>query len=255
MSRKDRDATLFDSIAGQYAKKDIARSSSIARKAQLLYAVGPVLKKRKTLGTIVDIGCGAGASASYLSGCFERYIGIDHSEKMIDAARALNKNVPGAEFVVSDAISAAIPANTADLILSIGALHHIEDLDTALGSIKKIAKPGAFFVAVEPQNSNPIIQSLRRIRQAVDKGYSREQVFFSEKRLKTLLAAHGITDLNAEYYGFLSPPLAQVILNPQAIFARVSLAAVRFDAWCAGHLPVFMGRFTFNIIMRGIFSK
>ncbi|MDD5439639.1 MAG: class I SAM-dependent methyltransferase [Candidatus Omnitrophica bacterium] len=255
MSRQNRDKALFDDIAVNYGRKDSVLSSSIARRAQLDHAIAPVMNATGPLDTIVDIGCGIGAQAVYLKGRYRRYIGIDHSGKMIEAARLFNRDIPNAEFIAREAEDPGLQPDTADLILAIGALHHMTDLDKTLDALRRIAKPGAFFVAVEPHNANPFIQCFRKARQLIDKGYSREQIFFRDKTLIDLLIRHRLDDLTVEYYGFLSPPFAQVIVNPQTIFAPLSRIAARADAWCAGHLPLFINRYTFNMIVRGRFNK
>ncbi len=134
IERADRD--LFDRIAGRYARKDCVVSSSLARKSQLLSAIKPVLDELPVLGTIVEIGCGAGASAKYLAGRYERYIGIDQSEEMIKLARVLNQGNASAEFIAESVKSKNLPQNVADVILSIGALHHMTQLDDAIGVVK-----------------------------------------------------------------------------------------------------------------------
>jgi len=255
MSRQERDARLFDAAAERYGRKDVVHSSSIARKAQLLHAVGPLLARSPRLGAIVEIGCGIGASAAYLQGHFDRYLGIDHSPVMIEHARRFNQHVPGTAFVASDASLATLPRDSADLVLAVGALHHIADVAGTLAALRDAAKPGAWFVAIEPQNGNPLIQLMRGVRQRVDEHYSKEQVFFSEAALTGLLERAGLARITTSYHGLLTPPFAQVIMNPQAVFAPLSRAAVRFDDWCAARLPRLVGRLTFNLVVRGGVEK
>jgi SAM-dependent methyltransferase len=255
MSRQARDAQLFDAAAERYSRKDVVRSSSIARKAQLLHAVSPLLARSPGLGAIIEVGCGIGAAATYLQGHYERYLGIDHSPGMIEHARRFNQHVPGTTFLASDAPHAALPRDSADLILAVGALHHISDVDRTMAALRDAAKPGAWFVAIEPQNGNPLIQLMRGVRQNIDEHYSKEQVFFSEAALVGLLERAGLAEITTTYHGFLTPPFAQVVMNPQAVFEPLSRAAVRFDAWCAARLPHFVNRLTFNLIVRGVFRK
>ncbi len=252
--RELADQALFDKIAGQYARKDSIASSSLARRALLLSAIQPVLDEQPNLGTIVEIGCGVGAPAQYLINCYEHYVGIDQSEVMIEAARLFNQGNPKARFLVSNVKSADLPTDMVDTILSVGALHHMTELDEVMASLVRMARPGACFVVIEPQNGNPLIQLLRWLRGTMDPSYSSDQIYFSERDLTDLLRGHGIRDLLVEFQGFLSPPFAQVVLFPQALFAPLSRAASRTDLWLASALPNPLKRLSFNIIVRGRFA-
>jgi ubiquinone/menaquinone biosynthesis C-methylase UbiE len=254
VTREQADQVLFDRIASRYARKDLVASSSLARKSQLLSAIKPVLDELSNLGTVVDIGCGVGASAKYLAGHYERYVGIDQSKEMIKAAVMFNRGNPRAEFIAGNVKSKNLPRNIADLVLSDGALHHITELEEAMDSLVRIAKPGAFLVVREPQNGNPLLQVMRWIRGIVDSSYSKEQIFFSEKDLRELFETHGIVDLSVEFQGFLSPPFAQAILHPQVLTVPLSRVATRVDSWLNTYLPGVLRKLGFNIVVVGRFT-
>jgi SAM-dependent methyltransferase len=255
MEREQADRTLFNEIARRYAKKDIAPSSSLARKSQLLSAIAPVLKRTTSLGTVVEIGCGVGAPALYLNGHYENYIGIDQSERMIKAARELNRNTHQTEFIAANVKSENLPPNTADTILSVGALHHMTPLDDVIDSLNRIARPGAFLVVIEPQNNNPLIQVMRWTRGIIDPSYSQEQVFFSTEELKNLFTRHGITELEVDFQGFLTPPFAQVIIPPQILTAHLVRLTIRSEKWLHANMPNFLKQFSFNIVVIGRFTE
>ena len=254
MAREQADRELFDRIASRYATKDIVVSSSLAREYQLLAAIEPVLGEIPNLGTLVDVGCGVGAPAKYLDGLYERYIGIDQSAEMIEAAIAFNRGNRRAEFLAQNIKSRELPSNVADVVLSDGALHHITALDEALDALVRVAKPGAFLVVREPQNGNPLLQVLRWGRGIVDPSYSREQIFFSEKDLRELFSSHGVVDISVRFQGFLSTPFAQVVMYPQALIVPLSRVAVSVDRWLNAHLPAVLRRLSFNIVVIGRFG-
>lgn len=252
--REQADRVLFDRIAAEYAKKDVARSSSLAREYQLLSAIQVVLRTRSSLGTLVDIGCGVGAPAHYLAGAYTRYIGIDQSREMIEAARAFNDGNHAAEFLTCNVKSRELPTDVADVILSVGALHHMTDLDDVMGSLVRVAKPGAFLVVIEPQNGNPAVQTMRWVREKVDNGYSRDQIHFSADDLVHLFQRHDIRVIEVSFQGFLVPPFAQVIMRPQIIFTPLSRASCAIDRWLNAHLPVALRRLGFNVVVTGRFA-
>lgn len=262
MEREQRDRDLFNRIAAKYAKKDSTPSSSLPRRNQLMLAFEKVFRlcslrasvaTDSQVGTIVDIGCGVGAPANYLSGHYTRYIGLDHSEEMVKAARQYNQGNAQAEFIAANVKSLTLPDNVADVILSIGALHHMTELDEVMKSLNRIAKPNAFLVVIEPQNNNPLLQAMRWARSQVDSSYSEEQIFFSEASLKELFSRHGITDITLTYEGFFSTPFAQVILPPQALMAPLSRLAISIDNWFHAYAPVTLKKMSFNLLLTGRF--
>lgn len=253
MTREHRDQHLFDKIAYKYARKDFAVSSSLARKNQLDTAMKHAKRQNSQWGTIVDVGCGVGAPAKYLHGKYQRYIGIDQSAEMIQAAIIFNKDYPQATFITDNVRETKLPLNTADVILSIGALHHMSNLDQVMNNLVAIAKPGASFVVIEPQNANPIIQVMRWLRGLIDKGYSREQVFFSETELTDLFSRHGISNLQIMYEGYVATPFAQVLASSHAVFVALSNLAIRIDNGLQKRLRGPLRKLSFNIIITGIF--
>lgn len=253
MRREVKDRSLFDAIAAQYTRKDVVRSAALARRGQLMAAMAPLLARGTELGTIVEVGCGVGAPAQYLHGRYQHYIGIDQSAEMIAIAQQFNREIPEATWLAENVKATSVPDNTADLILCVGALHHMTQLDHVVHSMIRMAKPGAGFVLIEPQNGNPLIQWMRRIRTKIDAGYSADQTFFSEQALRALLSRHGITELAVAYHGYLATPFAQVIINPQAISVPLSRLAIHVDRWLNRRLRGPLRKLSFNIVLTGTF--
>ena len=253
MSREKRDQALYDDFAEQHIRKDVLAASAIARRSQLFSALGPELSQRPNLGTVVEIGCGVGAPARYLAGRYHRYIGLDHSAQMVRAARVFNTGNERATFLAANARQTPLSAHTADLILSIGALHHMSDLDAVLQHLCIIAKPGAMLVAREPQRANPLIQGMRWLRARMEASYSEEQIFFSESELVDVCQRNGLKVVAVDYQGFLTPPFAQVVMHPQAVTAPLSQAADRLDNWLHHHLWPPLKQLSFNLAIRAIF--
>jgi len=253
MNREQRDQALFDRIAGRYARKDSLVSSATARREKLLFALAPLLEKSKDLGTMVDVGCGAGGPATYLRGRYQRYIGIDYSRELIAIARHLHRDNSRAEFIAGNIKEQDLPARVADLVLCDGALHHMTDLDLVLKALAGIAKPGAFIVTIEPQGSNPFIAGMRRLRGLLDRSYSQDQVSFSQADLQVLFSQIGITGLLFRFQGFFSTPFAEVPLSPQALFAPLGRLAGAMDRGLQERMPTLMRRLAFNIVASGRF--
>ncbi len=245
-----RDKALFGRIAEKYARKDLARSSALVRQRQLDLALRPILASGAVLGTIVEIGCGVGAPARHLAGAYRSYVGVDQSEEMTVAAHRFNAGNSAARFVVGDAATIDLASVRADLVLAVGALHHMADVGAVLRNLRRFVARGAWFVAVEPQSANPMIQALRRTRGRVDPSYSREQHFFARGELEELLRCHDLSEIETVCEGYFSTPFAQVVLPVQSVAAPLASAAVRLDELLARRLPGMLRRSSWNVIIR-----
>jgi SAM-dependent methyltransferase len=252
---EQKDRALFDNIARKYAKKDYAKSSSIVRRYQLFAALKPILETTPKLGTIVEFACGIGAPAKYLDGHYDKYIGIDYSEQQISAAKIFNQGNPKATFIASNIKSVGLPETKADLVFAIGALHHMTEHEKVFESLRRLAKPQAYFMAIEPHRGNALVQFMRWARTKLDKGYSDEQQFYLENDLRQLLADGGLEYIEIEYEGYLSTPFAQVVIPPQFIMAPLSFVILAIDRLLDKYLPPFMKRLSWNIVARGRFPQ
>jgi SAM-dependent methyltransferase len=252
--RESRDRELFDEIAERYALKDTVEASRGPRRYQLSFALAPAWPRIRPDPTIVEIACGFGASAQYLAGRYRRYVGIDYSQQIIDAATASHRNLAGsAEFICANVKDADIGAGKADLVLAVGALHHMTSLDEVFASLRRIAAPSAMFVALEPYRGNPIVQSLRYLRGKIDKAYSDEQTYFSRRELEELCTRNGLLDASTELQGFLTPPFAQVLVKPYWLTGQGSKLAVAMDSLLDRHLPEPLRWLAWNVVLRARF--
>ena len=249
--REKGDALLFNRIAFQYARKDTVRSSSIPRKSLLLEAAGPIIEQRGTLGRVLDIGCGTGAPARYLKGFYREYTGVDQSENMIDTARLINRDIPDTRFLTGNIKTVHLSPHSFDFVLSVGALHHMTDLDTVMKAVCRLVKNDGYILVIEPQNGNPLIQMMRRIRMRLDSGYSRDQLFFSRRELLSVLENNGIDIVSCRYMGYFSTALAEVVLKPQFLFVPLSRFLTRLDSWLARRLPGWLRRMGFKLVVTG----
>ncbi len=227
--RERADRELFDAIGVEYARKDIVASTRIARRSVLVRAVETALPPGERLGTLVDVGCGAGSQAIYLAGLYDRYIGIDQSQAMVDIASRLTEKMPNVEFVCANFKDADIPPGSVDTVLFAHVLHHMTDIETVFAAARHVAKPGGRLIAIEPQRGNPLIQGLRWIRTKIDPSYSPDQHFFDRSELQAVMENSNLAEIQLVFQSFLTQPFATVILNPQAVFHPLSRLAVTME--------------------------
>ena len=117
----------------------------------------PLLPELAALGVgtagrrAVDLGCGSGRTALELASTFDEVVGVDLSEPLLALARrnADDAGRTNVSFVPHDLAtfrSGGPGSEGFDLVFSSTALHHVEDLDAALASIRDLAAPGGWVV-------------------------------------------------------------------------------------------------------------
>jgi SAM-dependent methyltransferase len=255
MSREERDQALYDAFAQKQARKDVLPASRLARQAELEAAVALALPPAASLGTVLEIGCGIAAPARYLNGRYDRYIGVDQSAEMIQAAHSFHGYNPRLDLLAQNIKQVDLPDHRADVVLSIGAMHHMSDLDEVMDTLRRLAKPGALMITREPQNGNPLIQLARWLRGHIDASYSQEQIFFSQDELLDLFRRHGFHIKVVAFHGYFGPPFAQLALPLQPLMVRLSRLAVIIDRWLHRYLPRAWQRLSFNIIIVAQFPE
>jgi 2-polyprenyl-3-methyl-5-hydroxy-6-metoxy-1,4-benzoquinol methylase len=96
-------------------------------------------------GRLLDVGCGPGILLSQLvDGRFELF-GADSSPEMIREATVATAR-QAAQLVVAQIEHLPYPNNFFDVILALGILEYLPDLEVALAEIARVAKPDAIIV-------------------------------------------------------------------------------------------------------------
>jgi ubiquinone/menaquinone biosynthesis C-methylase UbiE len=119
----------------------------------LLDAVGVHLQALGPFDAGLDLCCGTGAGMALLRPhCRQRVAGIDFSQGMLDVARQLTAEAPGAaqlEFVRGDVLAMPFGAEF-DIAVSFGAFGHIlqHDEPRFVAEIARVLKPGGRFVFI-----------------------------------------------------------------------------------------------------------
>lgn len=95
----------------------------------------------------IDIGCGSGHTAEFLSTIFNTVVGIDVSHELIEIARN-KRNKANIDYIVSDFMEYEI-TDTFDFVYSHTMMHHIQDYRAGLERIKLFVKKGGRLVVVD----------------------------------------------------------------------------------------------------------
>lgn len=101
--------------------------------------------------TILDIGCGNGATLYYL---YEKYnitgVGIDISKDIININKIkfnLNTQI---QFGLGDHRYTGFLKDSFDIVLSWGVMEHMSDYAVAIQEAKRVLKPGGVLVLIQP---------------------------------------------------------------------------------------------------------
>lgn len=104
--------------------------------------VRPILD-RLPVGTAVDIACGTGRHAAYLSRLGHTVHGFDASPHMLAVARA---KLPHAHFDEADLRSLPVADASVDSVVCALALAHVELLEPVFAEVARVLRPGGHLV-------------------------------------------------------------------------------------------------------------
>ena len=150
------------------------------------------LKKLLPEGKILEIGCGAGRDADFLTKLGYGYLGTDIADKLLKAAK---KRVPHAHFMVSDIYSMDFKEKF-DGFWCAAVLLHIprQRLHEALKAIAKQIKRGGIGFISTKEGTSDEMEPLK-----YDTDSSRLQVHYSKEAFDQALEAAGFKIVDYSY--------------------------------------------------------
>src|SRR5262249_22567772 len=107
--------------------------------------------------SVLEVGCGSGALLRLLRRRFptSRLVGIDTSDALVSlAARTVGDDI---RIVNRNIEQGADDLGSFDVIASIDVLHHIQNRRAAIAALRSVARPGAHWVAIEPNIWHPYV--------------------------------------------------------------------------------------------------
>jgi 2-polyprenyl-6-hydroxyphenyl methylase/3-demethylubiquinone-9 3-methyltransferase len=177
----------------------------------------------------LDIACGGGLMAPYLSGY--RHVGIDRSEASLRLAAE-----HGVEVVAGDVTALPFPDAAADLVVAGEIFEHVVDLDAVVAEIARVLKPGGLLVCDTINDTWWARFSLVTVGERMPGGPPARchdpALFVPPDRLRALCAAHGI-DLALQGLRFSVPEYVAFLVSRGRAVRMVptgSLAAV-YQGW------------------------
>lgn len=136
------------------------------------------------LGDVLDVGSGDGVLASLLAARARRLTCLDHSAKVLEAARQRLRNTDNVELVAGDMHAMPFDDGRFDQVLCFHALTYADDPTEVLSEAHRVLAPGGDLVIV----------TLREHEHAdVARAYSQVNRGFSATSLSDMLAAAGFS--------------------------------------------------------------
>jgi 2-polyprenyl-6-hydroxyphenyl methylase/3-demethylubiquinone-9 3-methyltransferase len=134
----------------------------------------------KPAARVLDVGCGAGVLASWLSSAsISSYFGVDHSEVAIEQAR--QSNISGAEFAVADAASFE-PSQVFDVIVFNEMLYYLANPEEHVRRFARALAPGGLLI-VSIWYHDDGIRTWKRLKAAFDE-FDRVRITHASTRFK-----------------------------------------------------------------------
>jgi len=157
----------------------------------------------------LELGCGSGVVVTYLAKEYEgEVVGIDMDPQQVALAHKSGNGLPNVRYLEADATTLPFKSSSFDVVLSFGVLHHIKDWLGALKEVRRVLKPGGYFVYAD------IIYPERITRMDSGSSISFGLVTIDIDELNGFLEKFGFTTIHSQWQNRL------VCRNYEAVYRR-----------------------------------
>lgn len=224
-------SSLFDNYRGNYASvvqssidfSGLPHDFFMAAKADLVRELVALHFHGPERPTLLDIGCGVGTLHPLLRGIFGSISGVDVSAESI--AQAQDDN-PDVKYRASAGGMLPYDSGAFDMALTVCVMHHVppNEWQIFLAEMRRIVRPGGLICVIEHNPFNPLTRlGVARCE------FDRDAVLLSAGRMKRLLRAAGLHEIDAQHF-LLLPSAREVFRRVERAMRRWPLGA-QYAAW------------------------
>ena len=183
--RARNDYRQYDDLADQWWRTD----GDFAALHWLAEARARLLPPLPAGSLVVDVACGAGLMAPYLTQ--HRHVGVDLSHASLQLAAE-----HGVAAIRGDVTALPLADGIADLVIAGEIFEHVEDLEGTVAEIARVLRPGGALVCDTINDTAWARFSLVTVGERMPGGPPPHchdpDLFVAPQRLKAICAAHGI---------------------------------------------------------------
>ena len=181
--------------------------------------IADFLLNERAGGVLLDVGCGTGNLTKYFLGKSGWEVtGIDISEEMVKLAE---KRLSGFQFFIRAAEETFLNDASFDAVMGFSVLHHIPDLRIFFDEVRRVLKPGGFFVFAEPVYSS--LSENKMFFRLIKFPFYPFYLFFKKKNHKELTAFKCI-----DFDAFVSPAHRQLSKNDMFVIGDYAEKPIYF---------------------------
>lgn len=170
---------FFDAVAPQW--------DDLSREILGDFELGPKVKAHlKACGAAADLGCGAGSLLPVLAEKADTVIGVDHSTRMLEAARERFADNPGISLRIGELEHLPLRDGEVDCALMSMTLHHLSSPGDGLAEAARALAPGGTLLVADFDRHDK--EDLRR-------RHGDRRLGFDAGELAELLAKAGFADV------------------------------------------------------------
>jgi SAM-dependent methyltransferase len=218
--------TFFDRFVDAHGDYDVLDENAYARLLLMFGAVHPQPHE-----TCVDLGCGTGAFTRRLQVFDLDLLGIDISSRSVEAARAHAHGKARQQYLVGDIRHLDIPAQSADIVVFSGVLHHVPESPLRaeiLSEAFRVLRPGGRIFAYDPSAHSPSMWLYRSPGSPFHSkaGKTENEVLLTRGQLRGELAYAGFEKIEVRgvggiTYRYVEGRMARALLPLYNIYERV----------------------------------
>lgn len=168
--------------------------------------------------TALDVGCGVGVTDHYLVDSFERVVGVDIFDGVLERAAQAN---PEADYRLYDGATLPLEDASVDVAFAICVVHHVPPANwhAFAAEMARVLRPGGIAAIFEHNPFNPVTR--RVVSNCV---FDEDAVLLRRRRARGLLRQAGLAPCEDRYIAFL-PFGGRAVAPVEAALRRVPLGA------------------------------